>query len=109
MAVSWGTIGTAGYSPLRGWNATAPDADAEVICLGARRLTLQISNNAIFITFGHGPGQGAIQYEPTPELYLPVVGSITRPFDAFKIRAQTPLAQLPAGAQQAYAVLVPRQ
>jgi hypothetical protein len=102
------SIGAPGVSPLRGFQGTAPDTDTEVICYGARRMTIQISNQAIYVTFGRGPA-GAVVYEVTPELYLPVVGSITRHFDAFKVRAQTPAAQLPAGATPAFAVLTPRQ
>lgn len=101
------SFGGPAYSPLNGFNATAPDSDAEVICYGARSLTLQVSNQPILITFGLGR-QGVIRYDPKPETFLPVIGSVRRPFDAFKIRAQTPLAQLPAGATQAFAILQPR-
>lgn len=96
------------FSPLRGFTGTAPDADQEVICPGARRMTMQIANQSVYITFGRGL-QGIVQYEATPELYTPVVGSITRDFDAFKIRAQIPAAQLPIEATPAYAILQPRQ
>lgn len=102
------SIGAPANSPLPKFQGTAPDKDAEVVCYGARRLTIQISNQAVLITFGQARG-GAIIYEASPELYQPVTGSVTRPFDAFKVRANVPAAQLPAGALQAFAVLVPRQ
>jgi hypothetical protein len=103
-----GGVGAPAYSQLSQFVGTVPDADLETICSGANRLTLQVTNQAIYITFGVGP-QGAVRYDLKPELYLPVTGQIARPFDAFKVRAFTPAAQLPAGATQAFASLTPRQ
>ena len=82
---------------------TAPDHDHEVLCKGCRRLTIQISNQAVYLTFGQGvpPEYGQ------PEPYLPAVGQILRDFDALMVRAYTPAASLPAGAQQAQVKLIP--
>lgn len=82
----------------------APDNDKEIICRGCTRLTVQISNQAVILTFGVGdpPIYGM------PEPYLPAVGEIPIEFDAVKFRAYTPAAQLPPGSQQANIKLIPR-
>lgn len=99
------TVAQSNYPPV---DQTAPDGYQEVVCPGCSRLTVQISNQAILILFGQGPA-GAVIYETAPEPYLPVVGEIVRPFDAFKFKAYTPGAQLPAGATAAQVKLIPRQ
>jgi hypothetical protein len=85
------------------FDQTATDNDVEIICRGCSRLTCQISNQPIYITFGQGdpPNFGM------PEPYLPFMGQLVRQFDAFKVRSKIPLAQLPAGALQAHAYLIP--
>lgn len=94
---------TSGYPAV---DITAPDSDRETFCTGAKRLTIQISNQAVLITFGRGTPPIYDQPEP----YLPVVGQIAPVggFDAFKVRAKIPAAQLPAGATQAHVTLIPR-
>jgi hypothetical protein len=86
-------------------DVTAPDQDVEVLCPGCTRMTIQISNQSIYLTFGHDTPP---RYDNQSEPYLPVVGEIVRPFDAFKYRAYTPAAGLPAGAVQAQIKLIPR-
>lgn len=83
---------------------TAPDDDLEVLCAGCSRLTIQIANQPVYITFGEGTGM-PLYGEPEP--YLPTVGQLLRQFDAFKIRAKIPAASLPAGAVQAHVYLTP--
>jgi hypothetical protein len=83
---------------------TAPDADKEVLCPGCNRLSVQVSNQAVYITFGAGTPMAI--YEPA-EVFLPVIGNVLRNFDAFKVRAYTPAASLPAGATQARVQLRP--
>jgi hypothetical protein len=86
-------------------DATAPDKDVEVLCPGCKRLTIQTVNQRILLTFGKGTPP---LYDEAPEPYFPIVGELVRPFDSFKYRAYTPVAQLPAGAIQAHVTLVPR-
>lgn len=104
------SIGGPRFLPYSTVSGTAPDTDQIVPCQGCKSLTLQVSNQGIQITFGRGPA-GAIVWDLVPEPYLPVTGSISPSggFDAFKWRALTPLAQLPPGATQAFAILSPRQ
>lgn len=90
-----------GYPTL---DITAPDNDKEVLCPGCNRLTIQVSNQAVYITFGHGLPMA--MYDQ-PEVYLPSTGQIGRLFDSFKVRAYTPAANLPAGATQARVLLTP--
>lgn len=95
------------YPPYTG---TAPDTDTEIICPGCTRLLVQITNQQVVITFGQSPASMPQAYPPiygSPEPFLPLVGEIVRPFDAFKIRALIPAADLPAGQNQAYVSLVP--
>lgn len=84
---------------------TAPDTDLEVLCPGCTRLTLQVLNQRIVLTFGKGVPP---RYDEMSEPYSPVVGELVRDFDSLKVRAYTPLAQLPAGAVQAHVTLTPR-
>jgi hypothetical protein len=86
-------------------NQTAPDTPGTVLCPGCVKLVLQISNQAVLITFGQGAGQ---PLWGDPEPYLPVVGVLAQEFDAFKFQAFTPVAQLPPGATQAYIIAIPR-
>lgn len=102
------SIGGPGYSPLTGFTGLAPDTDKEIVCWGATRMQMQVTNQAVLITFGQGP-RGAVFYELVPEQYAPVIGLVVRAFDAFKIRAAVPAAQLPSGASPAFVVLTPRQ
>lgn len=90
-----------GYTTL---DITAPDSDREVLCPGCNRLTIAVSNQAVYITFGHG---NPMAIYDSPEVYLPVTGQIGRLFDAYKIRAYTPAANLPAGAVQARVQITP--
>lgn len=91
---------TPGYTSF---DNTAPDTDVELTCPGCKRLTLQVSNQPIYVTFGVGipPLYGQ------PEPYLPTQGQLIRNFDAYKIRARTPTAQLPAGTKQAHVFATP--
>jgi hypothetical protein len=85
-------------------DVVAPDQDQETLCPGCKRLTCQVSWQPVYITFGYGypiPSYGA------PEPYLPFMGQLLRDFDAFKVRAYTPLAQIPAGQRQAQVKLIP--
>lgn len=90
-------------------DGTAPDADVQIDCPGARRLTIQVSNQAVYLTFGtsEAPGRPPV-FDENPEPYQPVTGEIVRDFDALKYRAYTPAASLPAGSTQAYVRLIPR-
>lgn len=90
-----------GYPAL---DIDAPDIDLETICRGCVRLTIQIVNQPVYITFGHGDGMP--EYDQ-PEPYLPMVGQLLRTFDAFKLRAKIPAGQLPAGSNQAHVYLTP--
>lgn len=90
-----------GYPTL---DITAPDSDQEILCPNCTRLTAFVSNQAVYITFGQGLGM-ALYGEA--EAYLPFSGQLIRQFDAFKIRAYTPAAQLAAGATQARVQLTP--
>lgn len=83
---------------------TAPDIDQEILCPQCNRLTFMISNQAVYITFGQGTPMALYGLA---EVYLPTVGQLIRQFDAFKIRAYTPAAKLPAGATQARVQLTP--
>ena len=98
------TVAASNFPPFTG---TAPDSDTVVICPGASRLLIQVANQPVLITFGHGPA-GAVMWEPYAEPYQPTIGSLSREFDAFKVRAQIPKAQLPPGALQAYVNLTAR-
>ena len=86
-------------------DTTAPDLDQTILCPGCTRLTIQVSNQPIYITFGIGIG-GAPMFQ-LPEPYLPSTGQIIRDFDAIRFRAYTPLAQLPPGAVPANVKLTP--
>jgi hypothetical protein len=83
--VSWGGA-QSNYPPLTGLTA---DTDQVLTCPGCTRLQIQISNQPVLITFGHGV-PGAIQWEPNAEPYLPVTGTLNRDFDAFKVRSMNP-------------------
>jgi len=101
------TIAQSTYPQVTG---TAPDSDSPTVnCPGCKRLTLQVSNQSVLITFARLTG-GTLIWDTTPELYLPVIGSIAPigGFDAFRYRAATPAARIPAGQAQAYVVLTPR-
>ena len=90
----------AGYPTF---DAATSDTDVEVICRNCVRLTCQVSNQPVYITFGVGDPP----FYGQPEAYLPFVGQLVRRFDAFKVRSKIPTAQLPAGAIQAHVFLVP--
>lgn len=52
-------------------------------CVGAQKLRIQASNAAVLLNFGLGI-PGAVQWDSADEPYLPIVGSIVRPFDAIR-------------------------
>lgn len=91
-----------GYPPLN--NQTAPDdydAAAQIISPGATRLNLIVSNQAIYYQLGDTPPNGTI---PTwrSEIYCPPsYQSLDQNFDAIRVRAAIPAAQLAPGALQA--------
>lgn len=96
-----------GYPPLN--NQTAPDAyeeAAQIICPGATRLNLIVSNQAIYYELGDTPANGTI---PTwrSEVYCPPsYQSLDQNFDAIRVRAAIPAAQIPAGSLQAQVTAV---
>ena len=77
---------------------TAGDLDQEYSSPNSSRLLLQISNQAVYITFFNGSWG-------VPEYYLPTMGVLFRSFERFKVRAAIPLANVPAGQGQAYVSL----
>ncbi len=70
-------------------DAQTTDVDRETICPGCSQLIVQISNAAVLITFGESENGRAVIYGQ-PEPYLPAIGSISRRFDAFKVRSKIP-------------------
>jgi hypothetical protein len=77
---------------------TRPGAAGYLACHGARSIYLQVSNSGIVYQLGHG----SPPLFDSPEIpLLPVVAAKPTPCDAIRYRAQTPLAQLATGQQQA--------
>lgn len=83
-----------GNLELGGENATkCPDQyndAATLICPSSRRLQLQIFNQRVFVQLGRMPqgvgvGKGAVVWYPE-EPWTPVVTSLSRQFDAVRVR-----------------------
>jgi hypothetical protein len=80
---------TNSYPPLQLGTPGAPacpdqfSSASTTSCAGCTRLLVQISNAAVYIQFG--TGIGGIQWG-VEEPYLPLVGGITRSFDAVRVR-----------------------
>lgn len=68
------------------------DSYQELLCPGATRVTIQVSNALIYIGFGAG-GQGkagGANYPPSDEALLPVTAGLARTCDAIRIKSYTP-------------------
>jgi len=68
--------------------------DSTLLCPGAKRLFLQISNQAIYIELGVmdqgvGIGAGSVRWQ-SPEPYLPLITSLRRTFDAVRVKNYKP-------------------
>lgn len=71
-------------------DVTTTDGYQYLQCRGSTKLTLQISNAAVYIGFGAIPegGSGSAAYPPEDEPFLPVMGSIGRPpFDEIRVKS----------------------
>ena len=91
------------YPPLelgQPGNPACPDNynnESTLVCVGAQRLVLQISVNAVFVQLGimpqgKGAGTGAIVWQPE-QPYLPMISALSREFDAVRVRNYTPGAK----------------
>ena len=91
-----------GYQPIN--NITAPDDyndTAQIICPGATRLNLIVTNQAVYYQLGDTPANGTV---PTwrSEIYCPPsYQSLDQNFDAIRIRAAILASDVPAGQYQA--------
>lgn len=62
---------------------------------GAKRIILQTSKQAVYVQFGvfvggvRGSDFGSIVWQ-AEEVYLPIIGSLARDFDAVRVRNYTP-------------------
>lgn len=63
------------------------DAYQRIVCPGTVRVTLQVSDAAVYIGFGRG--QVLAQYD-SDETYLPVSGALERLCDEIRIKSRTP-------------------
>lgn len=72
-------LGTPGATPCPDQFSPA----SSLICPGSARLLIQISVAAVYIQFGLGVG--GVQWG-VEEPYLPLVGGLTRNFDAVRVR-----------------------
>jgi hypothetical protein len=70
-------------------DTVSTDTGVTLICPGSRELTVQITNAAVNLEFGHGAP--ASMWGPL-ESYLPSLGTLARPegFDAVRVRSRTP-------------------
>ncbi len=71
------------------FNNATTDTYQSFACFGAQKLTIQVSNAAILLGFGIGGG-GQPNWELNDEPYLPILGSIVRPFDWIRFKSLTP-------------------
>lgn len=70
------------------------DSEATLVCPRSHKLVLQVSGQAVMLQFGQlragagVSGVGNIQWGPE-EQYLPISGTLTRRFDAVRVRNYT--------------------
>ncbi len=89
------------YTPLelgQPGNPVVPnkfEPEATLVCPRSHKLVLQVSGQAVMLQFGQlragtgASGLGNIQWGPQ-EQYLPMSGTLTRRFDAVRVRNYTP-------------------
>jgi hypothetical protein len=70
------------------FHGATTDGYQYLTCVGAQKLRIQCSNGAI--SLGFGTGFTTPVWEPQDEPYLPVVGSIVKPFDFLRFKSLTP-------------------
>jgi hypothetical protein len=64
----------------------------QLLCVGAQKLRITCSNAGVLLGFGNGTTVPV--WESSDEPYLPLIGSIVRPFDA--VRFMSLIAGAPA-------------
>ncbi len=98
------------YEPLQVGQPEQPpcpdkyDEDSTLIAPRAKRLFLQVSNQAIYLQFGimpqgRGVDAGSVVWQ-SEEPYLPIIVTLRRDYDAVRVRNYTP-------GQEAQAMLTP--
>jgi hypothetical protein len=68
------------------------DIYTELPCPGTVSVTVQVSDNPIYINFGVGGNgrRGAAVYPPGDEVLLPTTGGLDRTCDAIRVKNYTP-------------------
>lgn len=77
-------------TPPKVLDTTTSDNYQYLSCRGSTKLTLQISNAAVYVGFGtRGEGtSGSAIYPGADEPFLPVMGSVSRPpFDEIRVKS----------------------
>ena len=89
LNVAGGVVMLAMAAVLAWQGITTTDAYQYINCGGATKVTLQISNAAVSVGFGTGPGGSGVRYE-ADEAFLPVIASLSRRCDQVRIKNLNP-------------------